>query len=179
MPSARKKITADSTDRHCQQLEPEWESNYQWPSLDFLPKASPMLGFSFSYNCREGFTQELLHTAFTQKTFTQRCFYPQKLLHTEAFYAKKLLHRNFYTHKFFAKKNIYTEKLLHEKLIRTDALHTVAFTPRSFCTDLEPQSWSNFCRLCKNYRPSAFGAKNRRLKQKRWLWWSTHMVVNI
>ena len=105
-------------------------------------------------------------------------------LPTEAFTYRSFLrketftHRNFYT-QVFRKKNIYTEKLLHEKLVRTDALHTVAFTPRSFCTDLEPQSWSNFCRLCKNYRPSAFGAKNRRLKQKRWLWWSTHMVVNI
>ena len=82
--------------------------------------------------------QKLLHTA-AFKTFTQRNFYPQKLLHAEAFpqrnlYTQKLLHTEAFTHRsFLTKKPLH--RVAQNNLYAQTRLHTVAFTHRSFCTE--------------------------------------------
>ena len=57
----------------------------------------------------------VLHrAAFTQRSFTQRSFDTEDLLHTEA-----CVHRDDFTHKIF-----YTEKLLHSKGFTRKSLYT-------------------------------------------------------
>ena len=85
--------------------------------------------------------------ALTQRSFTQRIFYTQKLLHTQAF-PQKLLHREAFEHELlhtdvFINRSLYTQGFYAQKL-----LHREAFTHRRFPTE-KPIPQSSFYTLQK------------------------------
>ena len=82
-----------------------------------------LLGGSGTENV-ELLARVLHRAAFTQRSFTRRSFYTEKLVHREdftqsLFYTEKLLHR-----KGFAHRSFYTEKSLYIVVLTQRSLHT-------------------------------------------------------
>jgi len=88
-----------------------------------------LLGGSGTENA-ELLARVLHRDVFTQRSFTRRIFYTEKLVHREdfthrKFYTEKLLHRKGFTHRSF-----YTEKSLYKEVFTQRSLHTQSLLHR-------------------------------------------------